>query len=89
MAGNELHSYVFYLENYIGKDIYVATEVMLAAFRPTVGQELRFNNSNKQYKVVRVEPPSNPATQSNAYYVVDIASKEAPLRLTGMDAKGL
>lgn len=89
MAGNEIIPYVFYLENYIGKDIYVATENMLAALRPVVGTELTFNNSNKQYKVVRVEPSTNPSNQSNAYYVVDINSKEAPLRLTGMDAEGL
>lgn len=89
MAGNEIIPYVFYLENYIGKDVYVATQSMLSAFRPKVGNILTFNNSQKQYQVVRIEPTTNPSNQSNAYYVVEVGSREAPLRLTGMDAEGL
>lgn len=91
MAGNEIISYSFYLErtNPGTSPLFLISQYMLSAFRPVKGNQLTLPGSTKIYEVVRVEPLDNPPNQSNGYYLVDIESKDAPLRLTHMDENGL
>lgn len=41
--------------------------------RPQVGQEIILNDiSTRIWKVLRVEPPSNPTGQSNTYFLAEV-----------------
>jgi len=87
MTGNEIISYSFFLEG--NPPVFITSENMLSAFRPVVNTELMLPGDRRIYKVLRVDPDSNPNNQSNGYYLVDVKSKAAPMKFTGMDAKGL
>lgn len=87
MAGNEIRSYSFFLEG--NPPTFLTSEMMLTAFRPVLHSELQLPGSRRIYRVVRVDPESNPDNQSNGYYLVDTKSKDAPLKFTGMDKDGL
>lgn len=40
--------------------------------RPKKGTEIKLPVSNKTWRVVRVEPPTNPPGQSNTYFIEEV-----------------
>ena len=91
MAGNEIRPYQFFLEaNGKQKELFLITHNMLVAYRPQLHTELTLPQiGRKVYVVVRIDPPANPDNTNNKYFLVDTASKAAPLKFTGMDHLGM
>ena len=75
--GGQIIDYTFFREkeSKFGDPQLICVHPMLEAFRPVVGSELTIPGSSRTiYRVVRVEPTSNPADNRNKYFVVIVGS---------------
>ena len=57
-----------------GKPTFLKAVEMMDVFRPKLGSELFIKGFEKPFRVVRVEPPDNPSTQTNEYFMVEVGS---------------
>ena len=73
--GNEIRvQHLFKEGNGVDKPTFLKSVEMMDAFRPIIGSEMSIVGFSKLFRCVRIEPPTNPTTQSNDYFLVEVGS---------------
>ncbi len=84
--------YSFWLEPQRASDsaIFLKAVTEPDSVRPVLGTEFTVGTSRVVYRIVRIDPHTNPGEPDNVdYFSVIVGSRADRPQMTGMDAKGL